>query len=83
MIDLLKDPINTDAEVHKMYRVFLIRKNSHETKVLQESVEDENTKENFSELIIKLHSINDSYDGTIAILKQVRIVKPWQVMGWQ
>ena len=70
LTDLLKDKINNDEEVHKMYRVFLVRRNS------DESVEDETVMENYSSLIIKLHSITHSYDGTVAILNQVYIKNP-------
>jgi hypothetical protein len=67
MTDLLKDPINNDEELHKMYRVFLVRRNS------DESVEDETVMENYSSLIIKLNSVSHSQDVTVAILKQVII----------
>ncbi len=69
MIDLLKDPKNKDAEVHRMFRVFLIRKFASDS-----TDEDEMIKpKDFSALIDKLLCISKSYDGIVEILEQVNI----------
>ncbi len=69
MIDLLKDPKNKDAEVHRMFRVFLIRKFASDS-----TEEDEMIKpKDFSPLINELYSISKSCDGIVEILEQVNI----------
>jgi hypothetical protein len=69
MTDLLKDPRNKDAEVHRMFRVFLIRKFASDS-----TEEDDVIKpKDFSPLINKLYCISKSYDGIVEILEQVNI----------
>ncbi len=69
MIDLLKDPMNKDAEVRRMFRVFLITKSASDS-----TDEDDRIKlKDFSLLIHELRDISKSYDGIVEILEQVNI----------